>query len=117
MSKNKNRKKKSNGSKKQQQPEPQSLRGSSDAQAEYEMHTEEFTHSNTDKTCLDTKKPFVFKYFYLYNIWTGLSMLSPHEQAAMNLFGWVFAICMILYMFVFINGLRDGFNEAAAELQ
>jgi len=78
-----------------------------------------YTNTNTDKVCLDTSKPGIFRHFYRYNLWTGLYMLNPNEQLGFNIFGWLFAICITLYMYVFLRGFRDGlaadaFEDAAA---
>ncbi|CAB9497627.1 expressed unknown protein [Seminavis robusta] len=104
MAKNKKSGKKSNKKQQQTQAPP----------AQPEMHQEALTNTNTDKTCLDTKKPFFFRYFYQYNLWTGLYMLNPSERAGFNFFGLLFTSCVIMYMYDFFNGFRDGFNQSAA---
>ena len=76
-------------------------------------HHEHLTNTNTDSTCLDTQKPRIFRYFYQYNLWTGLYMLNPNEQAGFHFFGWLFTICVILYMYSFLRGFLDGFRGMA----
>lgn len=75
---------------------------------------EGLTHTNTDKTCLDTSKPSPFRWFYQYNLWTGLYMLNPPERAYINIFGFIMSVCMVLYLYIFFSGFRDGFTVEMA---
>lgn len=71
---------------------------------------EGLTHTNTDKTCLDTSKPLPIHWWYRYNLWTGLYMLNPNERVGFNVFGFFLSACALLYLYVFITGFRDGFS-------
>ena len=120
MAKNKKGNKKSKQAQQQQQQEENAplptTPPTSSEEKSVQVHVG-LTHTNTDKTCLDTNKPRPFRWFYQYNLWTGLYMLNPSEQNGLHLLGMVLAICTILYLFVFINGFRDGFNSQLVDLE
>jgi hypothetical protein len=101
----------------QQEPTRESLSSPPIPEVEEPVQGHEwFTHTNTDKTCLDTSKPRPFRWFYQYKLWTGLYMLNPREQAGFNVFGFILSVCMVLYFYAFINGFRDGFARLPAEM-
>ena len=113
------RNKKSNKSTKKQQLAPEE---SSCVEApptvldEYEVH-DELTNSNTNMTCLDPEKPYVFHLYYRYKLWTGLYMMNSYEQVGLQILWWLLSRCFMIYMFVLINGFRDGFLQSAMMLE
>lgn len=76
--------------------------------------------TNTDAMCCDpsTGPPplrGIRKFFYRFNLWTGLYMLEFHERFAILAVVGAFSAAAFLYLWVFARGFWEGWNEAAAE--
>ena len=88
------------------------------------------TKTNTDHLCCptaaaattttaDSKKnnPLRLHYYsfaklkYRYYLWTGLYMLEPHERVALHFVVGPIGLALVLYVGVFINGIREGWES------
>ncbi len=87
------------------------------------------TKTNTDNLCCPTnataaesrnnnnRHPLPFYYFtkklkYRYYLWTGLYMLEPHERVALHFVVGPIILALILYVGIFINGIREGWRSS-----
>jgi hypothetical protein len=80
------------------------------------------TKTNTDHLCCPTTTNstntgyttfplllYFTKLKYRYYLWTGLYMLEPHERVALHVVVGPIILALLLYVGVFINGVRAGF--------
>ena len=68
--------------------------------------------TNTGYNTITTSNPLLLyftKLKYRYYLWTGLYMLEPHERVALHVVVGPIILALLLYVGVFINGVRAGF--------
>jgi hypothetical protein len=69
------------------------------------------THSNTDAHCLPDKHNRVQHWLYLARLYNGFYMLTAREQFFCHIAGWMVAVMAGLYLYVFVRGFMDGFQQ------